>query len=279
MMRQNEAGFTVIEAMIFLTISGLLILIAFIGSANAISRTRFNDGMRSMQVHLQQQYNDVQTGLNLRDPSASNIPARCGATPVEVGKSDCLLLGRLVHFDNSSIKSYLVIGSKDVAYSEGQGEGALLKDHNLEYIPSSEVKFDYPWGIERNMSCMAVGNVSLGQQVLGNCTSSPAAQFDSYLIVRSPRSGNISTYVFQSNGLNRSGTTNTINLEGPQGYLNFLAPGDSLGAANICFKSADLIGVLYGGVQVGGRMTAGQIGNKIDSGMSKSDMEAACGNM
>lgn len=273
MMRQNEAGFTVIEAMIFLTISGLLILIAFIGSANAISRTRFNDGMRSMQVHLQQQYNNVQTGLNLRD--ASNLPTRCSTVAIEAGKSDCLLLGRLVHFGDSDIRSYLLVGSKDVPYTEGQSEGAVLKDHNLEYIPSSEVKFDYPWGIKKDMSCMSVASVSSEQQVIGSCVKSPVPQFDSYLIVRSPRSGNISTYVFNSNGLNMA--TNTINLSGTNGYIDFLAPGDSVETANICFKSADLVGTLYGGIQVGGRMTAGQIGNKLDSSMSKSDMEVACG--
>ena len=79
MQTSDDQGFTVIEVMLFLAVSALMIVMVFVGMGAQIARTRFNDGIRSTQAFLQQQYSDVVSGLNDRDASVG-----CNRAALEV---------------------------------------------------------------------------------------------------------------------------------------------------------------------------------------------------
>lgn len=278
MMRQNINGFTVIEVMIFLAISGLLIMIAFIGAGTSISHNRFVDGMRQTQAHIQQQYSDVQNGLNARLTGGS-LPSGCGVLGMDrVGANKCLLLGKLIVFEAglSSIKNYPVIATNDVTSQEGvSSDGEALELANLQVVDLPG-QFDIPWGIELLRGCMNLDNTAspTSDLVLAKCpTTTP---FNSLLVVKSPLTGVVLSYVFNRTSSVTNGAL-VSNLSDP--VINFglnTATTKHRVAANICFKSAGVM-TQYAGMQVGGSAFSGQSTNLLNSGMSKTDMEAVCG--
>ncbi len=68
-MASTQRGFTIIEVILFLAISGLLLGVA-IASVNAnINNSRFNDAVRSTTSYLQGQYSEVAAGQSDRDES------------------------------------------------------------------------------------------------------------------------------------------------------------------------------------------------------------------
>ncbi|MEP6710564.1 MAG: prepilin-type N-terminal cleavage/methylation domain-containing protein, partial [Candidatus Saccharibacteria bacterium] len=56
---QRHPGFTIIEVMLFLAISGALAVGILIGSNVAITSQRYRDSLNSLQSLLQQQYNQT----------------------------------------------------------------------------------------------------------------------------------------------------------------------------------------------------------------------------
>ncbi|NCU40525.1 hypothetical protein EOL73_02080 [Candidatus Saccharibacteria bacterium] len=277
MIKQQKAhGFTVIEVMIFLSISGLLIMIAFMGTSSSISRTRFTDAMRTTQAFMQQQYSDVQNGLNLRTETFSTDSCGVGIN-VDPGTGDCLIVGKLVTFDPSSgnqIVVYPVISDVDPVVDSSMNEAQVLGAYNLRIAQNSKQYFDLPWQIKIIRSCdKSKIDTITNDKILGDCDG---AIFDSYLILRSPRSGAIETYIFDEGwNLVKGPSLQLVSLPS-SGYIDYSNLAEYRSSGNICFESPDL-GSIYGGIQVGGRSSVGQLGNTMTSDMDKPTMEAVCG--
>jgi len=84
-------GFTIIETMLFLGITGLLIVGILAGTGNSISIQRYRDSVTSLQSMLQMQYSNVENVSN------NSVAAKsCGAKTSPRGQSDCVILGRFI---------------------------------------------------------------------------------------------------------------------------------------------------------------------------------------
>ena len=145
----NERGFTIIEVMLFLGLSGLLLLVAFIGTGSMASRQRFSDTTDSFQSFMQTQYNEVVNGVNLRQQSKV-----CGrdsvSTPGSETANGCLLLGRLIAFkndDSSVVVSYLVSNGNVSSATEASGtDQEKLEESTIAIASDNWTTYELKWG-------------------------------------------------------------------------------------------------------------------------------------
>ncbi|MDB5165149.1 MAG: hypothetical protein JWM00_39 [Candidatus Saccharibacteria bacterium] len=98
-------GFTVIETMLFLAVSGALVIAILAGSGIAISQQRYRDAAIGIESLLQSQYADTSNVVNSRGDNLE-----CGSDGNDGGKiliapgsgtrgaSECVVLGRYVRF-------------------------------------------------------------------------------------------------------------------------------------------------------------------------------------
>src|SRR5665811_997144 len=89
----NQAGFTIIETMLFLGITALLIMGLLVGIGTSINIQRYRDSVSSLQSVLQQQFSEVS---NVSNDSLSNACYGDNSTNNPRGQSNCVILGRLI---------------------------------------------------------------------------------------------------------------------------------------------------------------------------------------
>lgn len=179
--RAAQQGFTIIEVVLFLAISGLLVLIALIGTGALINSVRFSDSARTTHAHVQQHYDEILNGFNPRSVGCGN------STP---GASGCLYLGKLINFEigTGSIKTYYVVSNEvpdlgDAEISEMSDDELIVKvkPTAVQCADCVVEEFTMPWAAE----VYASKRISDGRSV------------NSYAILRSPRSSQLRSYTFE----------------------------------------------------------------------------------
>ena len=185
----RSSGFTVIEVMLFLAVSGLMILGMFVGISGSINRQRYEDAVFSFQDYLQGQYNLVDNVRNNRDQYICRSGAIIEASPTEQaerarGTSDCVITGRLVTtVDGRRFTSKPVIATApSSAYDVTHGEAGLLDSLQLVVMPDVALTDSDDYQIAWNTRIYTEK---------GNEDASNTAQL---LIVRMPTSNVVRTY-------------------------------------------------------------------------------------
>lgn len=184
----TQQGFTVTEVMIFLAISGLMLVGAIVGVTSNINNTRFNDGVRSTTSFVQGQYNEVSSGRNMRPDTAGCIGGQPSvAGPSEpAGMTDCVILGRFLYFSGDTVTSkYIVANGILLGHTTGTDTNVLNQlNPRVATDAIYQQQFPIPWSIGINK--MTRDNAATGAQV------------NSLFIVRSPVSGKILVYAANS---------------------------------------------------------------------------------
>lgn len=93
---RSQAGFTIVETLLFLTISMLLVLIVVVGQGSMTARTRFRDAIESLESQL------IQIQEELRSTVNSNATSTSGTNVNEI------VLGKVVAFTygNPEVRVY-----------------------------------------------------------------------------------------------------------------------------------------------------------------------------
>jgi len=169
----NKAGFTIIETILFLGITGALIVGVLVGAGTSINAQRYRDSVSSLRSFLQQQYSEVLNVSNDTTDSACE-----GISLVNHGQSRCVILGRYITGNSNSLTSKMVIGATDETVSLPSDDIAALNlyDITVSNTITDDDKYDVEWG-------------SLLNTVDGNPMSF------TILILRSPTSGVIRTFI------------------------------------------------------------------------------------
>jgi len=102
----KNAGFTILETMLFLAITGVMIATLLVSVGASINIQRYRDSVSSLKSLLQSQYSSIENVQNSRDDGW-----RCGATAQTsqtgalqaVGQSDCILIGRYIELNGSTV--------------------------------------------------------------------------------------------------------------------------------------------------------------------------------
>ena len=180
-------GFTIIEVMLFLAVSGALTVGILASSSIAINQQRYHDTLNSLQSLVQQQFTDASHVTNSRNKDSkcdtSGVSdAGGGDLPEARGTSECLILGRRVTFSSGGkdINIVSVVGYKTTPDSADPAENDIdaIKEYKLFLAPStSSIKTSVAWG----------ANVQL---------KGTTAKDFSILIVRSPLTGSLRTFSY-----------------------------------------------------------------------------------
>jgi type II secretory pathway pseudopilin PulG len=194
-----KAGFTIIETMLFLGITSLLVMGVLVGTGTSINIQRYRDSVSSLQAILQQQYSDVSNVDNNRDSSwacdntATPKPTIPGGG-IARGQSDCVILGRLITTTDShtlSIKTIVGYISSYVASDDLKA----LQNYQIQISPVTSETYEIEW------------NSSLVQP------SGNIPMVFSILILRSPLSGIIRTFIDSNSVVDNSNVKDLINSD------------------------------------------------------------------
>ena len=131
----NTKGYTLLEVMLFLAISGAIALTAFVGLGPRLANARFTSSIRSLEANFTQEMQESQSGLNVRDSLNSctvgnwygEVPDIKTTTNTESGTSDdCVINGRLAVFKDKFVDYHPIV--------------SLRKSKNIECdLPSSYI--------------------------------------------------------------------------------------------------------------------------------------------
>jgi type II secretory pathway pseudopilin PulG len=178
-------GFTIIEVMLFLAVTGALTVAVLAGTGASINQQRYRDSVNSLKSYLQSQFSEVSNVINDRsngwqcgtDGTTSQVPN--GGQPR--GTTDCVILGRLITLDDTGTK---LIASNVTGYQPaGAGQNAnsdiaVLQTYKIAASTVNQESNEVSWGahIVKSQNLNAVQPLAM-------------------LIVRSPLSGTILTFI------------------------------------------------------------------------------------
>jgi len=152
MAKIRSEGYTIVEVMLFLAITGILVATLLGGWTVLISTQRYKDSVDTTFGYLQDQYNLTYNVENERASSfscdSSGVSASGGTK--SRGQSDCVLLGRyIVLKDGTDFMSYAVVGSAPTMEPIGTDESvinAYAPKVVTESIGLTESSLTVPWG-------------------------------------------------------------------------------------------------------------------------------------
>lgn len=186
-MKRPSRGFTIVEVMLFLGITGLLVLIIFTGSGMLARQTRFSDSVYSLQSFVQRQYDEVVNGVNLSE----NAPLCAGGSTV-AGARNCLLVGKLIQFgaesgDLSIVRSSSIVTRVTDINDSTVPEGGTIYQKIAALNPETVSPTDY--------------EINWGARFSGGKAKS-GATINAVAFVRNPYSSQIYTYLYNHGPLN-----------------------------------------------------------------------------
>jgi len=218
-------GFTIIETMLFLGISGLLIVGMLATTGASINIQRYHDAVETFKTTLQNQYSELASVQNDRDNSWScNSLAQSQTGGSEIrGQSDCVLLGRYVTVVDDTISAYSVLGRPSTNQTTaGNDIQNLAANYELNISTVTQDSSKLEWGTR------------IAWPTAGSGAHTPTTPRSiAVLFVRSPDSGQI--YTFTSDAVPDTPT--------PQTLAAMLISGNAIpgqGQRTICIDSNGL---------------------------------------
>lgn len=181
---KTNNGFTIIEVMLFLAVTGALTITILAGAGVSISQQRYRDSVNSLKSVIQSQYAEVANVINDRNQdwtctTAGNVLSVDAIAGEPRGTSDCVILGRMltVNEAGTAITSANVVGHRTVGVpAELSDVDELKNNYAITVSPINPETTDISWGAK------VVKPKSTNAQPL------------SILVIRSPLSGAIVTF-------------------------------------------------------------------------------------
>lgn len=181
---QRQRGFTIIETVLFLGISGTLAVLILVGSGTAISQQRYRDSVNSLKSLLQDQYNLTANTTNDRSAAYgcdnNGVITDNPTGTLYRGTSDCVIVGRSVRFVNEGKDIELApIVARKVSGTAARPTNDIqaLQQYRYSLSPIDQETVQPEWGATTKPA------------------GAPGPRNFTVLIVRSPLSGSIRTFI------------------------------------------------------------------------------------
>lgn len=217
-------GFTVIEVMLFLAISGALLLMAMIGSGEMARHARFSDSVNSFHSNMQRYYEEVVSGVNTR--AVNNA---CSAGNVRTGTDSCLLIGRVISFNEDTSSGIVRYATSSASVADTGSIYDQLRAGSVTVQSSGEQPITLAWGALFQNASRA--SAVIGAQPLKQ-VGSTRALINNVAFLRHPNGSQIAPYFFYSTN------TTLANVQaGLTTALNALS-ATSATTANICITTS-----------------------------------------
>lgn len=190
---RTSRGFTVIEVMLFLAVTGVIMSTLLVGLTVGINRARYKDAVSSYQSYWQGQYDEATNVVNNRSRDNPCIDGKIqdpgvGTDSGRGTSNECTVVGRIIHSsaDGEKLTSAPVYATID--YNSLVTQASHLNDTDLEILQAVNLTAGEP---QEYMIGWGVKSVGYG------ATADQVNQF-SVLIVRLPTGGALHTYILQS---------------------------------------------------------------------------------
>jgi len=158
-MGRHERGFTILEVILFLAVSGLLFVMIFGTINGSLRNARFSASVKGLQQYFVSKYASVQTGGFMKDATKDLVPvcspssAPTSAMSQSQGKSDtCLALGMLLDLGttvagSTKITAYPLLGFN--AGASGTSAASSLTAANVQiWNNGSPETYELDWSAE-----------------------------------------------------------------------------------------------------------------------------------
>lgn len=185
--KPQTRGFTIIETMLFLAISGALVVAMVAGTGASINIQRYRDSVETFKAYLQNQYGALSSVQNDRGNEWG-----CGASAEtsdessgeQRGQSECVLLGRYVTIESDVTTAYSVLGrSLDPVTASDSDIDTLRNDYVLNVSSVEKEESTLEWGVR------------IAWPKAGDEAQTPTSPRSlALLLIRSPTSGQIYTF-------------------------------------------------------------------------------------
>jgi type II secretory pathway pseudopilin PulG len=147
--RSVNRGFTIIETVLFLSITSVLIVALLAGVTVSINAQRYQDSVDSFKSLLQNQYSDLTNVYNDRQDTwtCSNgaVTSEGGSSADVRGQSDCVVMGRYIYIQNGDISLADVVGYE--SSSDQQTDLDVIRDdYELGLSSVHEDERQLEWG-------------------------------------------------------------------------------------------------------------------------------------
>lgn len=149
MSMQNKSGFTIIEVVLFLSVSGLLMVGILAGASSSINQQRYRESVDSLATILRKQYSEVVNPSNDRtsdwncDSSGGIVSSQGGESR---GRTDCIIAGRLVYSsDGSRVVTANIVASKPGVDSLNNTDIDIFNNIDMKIDPNSIAVQELDW--------------------------------------------------------------------------------------------------------------------------------------
>lgn len=121
-MRSNQRGYTLVEVVMYLAITGLVMVTLLAGTGTALNQRRYQDATNSLMGYVQDQYNltsNINSSRDVTDTCSGNTVHVDPTNTVKRGMSTCTIVGRMLwsfsDADGAGIKVRQVVATEDAA--------------------------------------------------------------------------------------------------------------------------------------------------------------------
>lgn len=183
MQHKKRYGFTIIEVMLFLAVSGALAVGILAGSGVAITQQRYRDSLNSLQTLLRQQYSQTDHVINNRDKDRNchdAVISTENGSPEARGTSECVIIGRYITITNGTvitISSVVGEAKSGTSIDDASNDFEALEQYNLGISSADTEVSDVAWG----------GSVR-------DVTDTNNQENFAILVLRSPLTGSLRTF-------------------------------------------------------------------------------------
>lgn len=126
---KRTSGFTIIEVVLFLSISGILTVGILAGAGSSINQQRYRDSVNSFVVLLQDQYSEV---INTRNERLSSNESVSGCGSQSRGRAGCTIVGKLIYSrDSSEVVISNIIAKNPNNYLSTDSDSEAFRKINL----------------------------------------------------------------------------------------------------------------------------------------------------
>ncbi len=211
-MIKKQSGYTIIEVILFLAISGSLMMLAFTFMSRSINNARFTDTAKSLEALIEQAYSSVQTNSVSKLLSKSGVTPLCSTThgtwpatnptAETLGQSStCTVMGILLDFgmpvDGSAVIDQYAILGVNQGSNDSNPASALSAANPLPAAINATMKDTYtvPYGLQ----IKSVKKLLMKNSTYGGIAAGTPVPVRYIAFIREVNSGDINMYAYDYN--------------------------------------------------------------------------------